>query len=143
MPKKNPRRARRRASKRGSVFSNRYALCAFRRLFCRIKTPGGRAAGIAKGVGAIQSPSVAQWSGTRLGSKMLQNFDRFLKFFRTIWDVPKIDPIFVLLTFFQQFPKTQFAQKITISMIWSSRSVLPSQNCDAHLFHVQKKHGFS
>ena len=24
-------------------------------------------------------------------------------------------------------------------MIWSSRSVLPSQNRDAHLFHVDKK----
>ncbi len=32
---------------------------------------------------------------------------------------------------------------MTISMIWSCRSVLPSQNRDAHLFHVEKKHEFS
>ena len=31
---------------------------------------------------------------------------------------------------------------MTISMIWSSRSVLPSQKGDAHLFHVQKKQTF-
>ena len=28
---------------------------------------------------------------------------------------------------------------MTISMIWSCRLVLPSQNRDAHLFHVEKK----
>ena len=60
------------------------------------------------------------------------------KFFRTIWDVPKIDPNLLLLILFHKFPKTQFAPKMTISMIWSCRSVLPSQNFDAHLFHVEK-----
>ena len=97
------------------------------RCFCRKKNPGGHAAGLAPGVwghpitwfGGIQSPSVAQWSSTRLG--------------------PKIEPIFRILTLFHNFPKTQFAPKMTISMIWSCRSVLPSQNVDAHLFHGQKK----
>ena len=28
-------------------------------------------------------------------------------------------------------------------MIWSSRSVLPSQNRDAHLFHVEKNNDFN
>ena len=32
-----------------------------------------------------------------------------------------------------------FAPKSSISMIWSCRSVLPSQNRDAHLFRVEKK----
>ena len=44
---------------------------------------------------------------------------------------------------FHQFSKTQVAPKMTISMIWSCRSVLPPQNFDAQLFHVQKKHRFS
>ena len=42
----------------------------FRRLFCWEKTPGGRAEGLAKWVGAIQSPSVAWWSGPRLGPEI-------------------------------------------------------------------------
>ena len=52
--------------------------------------------------------------------------------------VPKTGPNVILFDFFPNFPKTQVAPKMTISMIWSSRSVLPSQNCDAHLFHVEK-----
>ena len=40
---------------------------------------------------------------------------------------------------FHTFPNTEFAPKSSISMIWSSKSVLPSQNFDAHLFHVLKK----
>ena len=51
---------------------------------------------------------------------------------------PKIKPSLILLTLFHKFPKTQFAPKSSISMIWSCRSVLPSQNRDAHLFHVEK-----
>ena len=66
------------------------------------------------------------------------HFHKFLKFFRTIWDVPKIGTQFIFLALFQQFSKTQFAPKMTISMIWSCPSVLPSQNHDAHLFHVEK-----
>ena len=74
---------------------------------------------------------------------MFQSFVKFLKFCWTIWDVYKIDPILILLTLFHKFPITLFAPKMTISMIWSYRSVLPSQNIDAHLFHVQKKQRFS
>ena len=96
-PKKNPRRARRRLAP--GVW--RHPITWF---------------------GAIQSPSVAQWSSTRLG--------------------PKIEPILILLTLFHKFPKTQFAPKSSISMIWSCRSVLPSQNRDAHLFHVEKNTDF-
>ena len=48
---------------------------------------------------------------------------------------PKIAP---LLIRFHTFPNTEFAPKSSISMIWSSKSVLPSQNFDAHLFHVEK-----
>ena len=50
---------------------------------------------------------------------------------------------FYIFDTFHQFPKTQFAQKSSISMIWSWRSVLPSQNRDAHLFHVEKRHWFT
>ena len=53
-----------------------------------------------------------------------------------LWAPGTLGPIFENLGNFQ---KTLFAPKMTISMIWSSRSVLPSQNFDAHLFHVQKK----
>ena len=53
---------------------------------------------------------------------------------------PKIAP---LLTLVHTFPSTTFAPKSSISMIWSSKSVLPSQNFDAHLFHVVKKTRFS
>ena len=49
-----------------------------------------------------------------------------------------IEPILILLALVHKFPKTQFAPQSFISMIWSCRSVLPSQNRDAHLFHVEK-----
>ena len=51
---------------------------------------------------------------------------------------PTIEPILILLALFHKFQKTQFASNMSISMIWSCRSVLPSQNHDAHLFHVEK-----
>ena len=52
---------------------------------------------------------------------------------------PTIEPNLIRLTLFHSFKKTQFAPKSSISMIWSCRSVLPSQNRDAHLFHVEKQ----
>ena len=51
----------------------------------------------------------------------------------------QIDPNLLLFTLFHNFPKTLFAPKMTISMIWSSRSVLPPQNFDAELFQLSKK----
>ena len=110
LPKKNPRRARRRASTRGLKLSNH----------------------------------LPQISGQAHGSDpTFSNFSQIFELFMTIWDVPKINPNLILLTFFHKFSKTQFAPKMTISMIWSRRSVLPSQNHDAHLLHVDKKHRFS
>ena len=51
----------------------------------------------------------------------------------------QIDPNLILLTLFHKFPKTLFAPKMTISMIWSSRSVLLPQNFDAELFQLLEK----
>ena len=51
---------------------------------------------------------------------------------------PKIKQFMLLLILFHQFSKTQFAPQSSISMIWSCRSVLPLQNRDAHLFHIEK-----
>ena len=53
--------------------------------------------------------------------------------------VPKLAQ---MLTQFYTFSNTEFAPKSSISMIWSCRSVLPSQNFDAHLFHVSKTFAF-
>ena len=111
--------------------------------FAEKKTPGGHAAGLAP---AVWSYPLAFRSLVVKHTALTQNFQKcsqIFELFRTIWDVPKINRILILLTRFQQFPKTQFAPKMTISMTWSCRSVLPSQNVEAHLFHVQKKHSFS
>ena len=54
--------------------------------------------------------------------------------------VPKLAQ---MLTQFHTFSNTEFAPKSSISMIWSSCSVLPSQNFDAHLFNVLKNIWFS
>ena len=74
-------------------FLNTHALFCGGPWFLLAKKPLRAPAGLAKGVGAIQSPCVAYWSGTRLGpriSKILTNVQRrssgatFSHFFKNI-----------------------------------------------------------
>ena len=78
----------------------------------------------------------------RLDTAIIFRLDAAIIFRLDIAIGPTIESTLILLTLFHNFPKTQFAPKMTISMIWSCRSVLPSQNRDAHLFHVEKNTDF-
>ena len=67
-------------------FFNKYALFSLGTPFLPEKNPRRARHRLAKWAGAIQSPSLAQWFGPRLGPKILTMFDIFLTFFEVVWD---------------------------------------------------------